>query len=941
MGAGVKNYTVSEDTVYEFNQITKDHFGANLVTIYDEEFVDPDDSLSDNVTELGATTLRFPGGSATENYFDMTQPDLAVSARDPSQTLTPMDQFFAEAGRIGAEVSLVIPTQMAFDLSAANAMLAGTYGQRTEVTQDYRDAVATYVRTAMDYAAANGVTIKSFEVGNEFWGSGEMAASEYGHVAGAVVQTLESVLALAANDEAKIIVQATSSASVLFSSRHDTEAFVGEVHGELRAFSQADIDAQFDGVVPEGWQLVSVPGQGSARAQLNQISSGINAVSGAAEAIDGLVQHYYQSGGFDRIDGDRGFKFDQFDRMVSQLDRADTAPELEYHITEWNTKSNGAQNNRGLQNAAMVVEHFFELVINDVDAAQIWPLSFDAAQGTSLTDVDGDGLSITGQMFRLMSESLQGLTPILDWDVSGEIDVHGYGSDSRMVLFVSERSGTDQADISMDISALLTGQPYFITSTELWDGGAGGTDATAEPVLTEIAGATVSDAEVSFSLGSWANRRIELTYVGEGDDIIEGRGGDDAIDGFGGQDTIFGGDGDDRIDAGTGDDVVFAGAGNDLLLASPGDDLLDGGAGMDTVQYSVSIAETYLLFDGQTGANDPLTVTNTTDGTDVLTSIEKLEFTDGDLSVARINAYLDRTFPAQSESSEGLGHPVQTVSLSEIAAAPDYSAQAPRQMEIGTARNAQPDREAWHKVAFSEAIADAVVVMGPASAEGGQPFTVRVRNVDSFGFEYQLAEWAHLDGWHEAVSVSWMAGSAGTHLLGDGTKVSFGSAETSSLGVQSASLTGFEDAPVLFGQVTGDAEATPLTDRIVEVGADSFDFVIQPEEALADVMTEIEQTTFSWSAFEFATDGWFADRGTAQSDHIYDTIGTVLDEGEALFADMQSFRSADTAVVRYERADDGAVSFRVQEEKSKDGERRHVEEDVAWWTPQQGIFDFV
>ncbi|MFK7868064.1 MAG: calcium-binding protein [Roseobacter sp.] len=937
----MKNYTVSEDTLYEFNQITEDHFGVNLVTIYDEEFVDPDDSLSDNVTELGATTLRFPGGSATENYFDMTQPDLAVSARDPSQTLTPMDQFFAEAGRIGAEVSLVIPTQMAFESSAANAMLAGTYGQRSEVTQDYRDAVATYVQTAMAYAAASGVTIKSFEVGNEFWGSGEMAASEYGHVAGAVVQTLENLLDVAANDEAKIIVQTTSSASALFSSRNDTEAYLGEVNGELRAFSQADINAQFDGVVPEGWQLVSVPGQGSARAQLNQISNGINAVSGAADAIDGLVQHYYQSGGFDRIDGDRGFKFDQFDRMVSQLDRSDMAPDLEYHITEWNTKSNGSQNNRGLQNAAMVVEHFFELVINDVDAAQIWPLSFDAAQGTSLTDVDGDGLSITGQMFKMMSESLQGLTPILDWDVSGEIDVHGYGSDSRLVLFVSDRSGTDQADISMDISALLTGQPYFITSTELWDGGAGGTDATAEPVLTEMDGLTASDASVSFSLGSWANRRIELTYVGEGDDIIDGRGGDDIIDGFGGQDTISGDGGDDTIDAGAGDDVVFGGAGNDLLLASTGDDVLDGGAGLDTVQFTASIADTYLLFDGQSGTNGALTVTTATDGTDVLTTIEQLEFADGDLSVARINAYLDRTFPAQSDDSEGLGGPVQTVSLADIATAPDYSAVAQVQMEVGTARNAQPDRETWHKVSFAEAIEDAVVVMGPASAEGGQPFTVRVKNVDSFGFEYQLAEWAHLDGWHEAVSVSWMAGSAGTHLLGDGTKVSFGSAETTSLGVQSASLSGFDDTPVIFGQVTGDAESTPLTDRVVEVAEDSFDFVIQPEEALADVMTEIEQTTFSWSAFEFASNGWFTDRGAAQSDHIYGAIGTILDTDEALFADMQSFRSADTAVVRYERADDGAVSFRVQEEKSKDGERRHVEEEVAWWTPQEGIFDFV
>ncbi len=930
-------FVVTEDVSYEDQEITGKHFGVNLVTIFDEEFVDPDDELAGNVQELGATSLRFPGGSATENYFDMRQPDLAVSARNPSQTLTPMDQFFARAGEIGTSVTIVVPTQMAFSESAAQAMLSGTYGVRQDVTATYLQDVAAFVATAVAYAEVNGVRIEAFEIGNEFWGSGEMTAGEYGIVAGEVAALLQSELDALGVSGAEIIAQTTSSASQLYSSRNAVEAYVGEVDGVLRAFSQSDINSEFDGVVPEGWQSVTLSGQGSARSQVSQIANGINSVPGAAEAIDGIVQHYYQSGGFDRADGTKSFKFSQFQRLEDQLNRSPESPELTYHITEWNTNATGASNNRGLQNASMMIENFFELVANDVDVAQIWPLSFDAAQGISLVDLDGPGLAISGEMFRLMSESLPDSRPVLDWSVSGVIDVHGFERSTGAVFFISERSGARQSGVELDVSQFLDADEYFMTATQIWDGGAGGDDSTAAPVLTDTSGMISGTQTLAFDLDSWANMRIEVTYVGDGNNTLTGRGGDDQITGWGGADYIDGGAGADILDGGTGNDHLIGGLGDDRLKGGAGDDVVDGGEGYDIAEFADALTSYMIKFGSGAENGSSFELTGSSGETDTLFGIEVLSFSDQSLSVDRIAAYLEEAYGNLSDqASQGF-----LVSLEEIAAAPDPTAPPQVQMEIGRTSIHQVDSTYWQSVTFSERISDAAVIMGPASSQGGQPFTVRVRDVTETGFQFQIDEWDYLDGVHKSLDISWLAGSLGTHDLVDGSTIQFGALETTSLTNDNMELAGFDAAPIVVGQLAGDAEASSITHRLDDVSSEGFDFLVQFEEANAPLRSAVAQSTFYYAALEASSDGFIFATGSQSTNHRYREIGETLEDHESFFAEMQSIEGMDPGVLRYHMADSGEVSLKYKEEKSLDRESRHIDEDVAWFFADQGIYEFV
>lgn len=103
---------------------------------------------------------------------------------------------------------------------------------------------------------------------------------------------------------------------------------------------------------------------------------------------------------------------------------------------------------------------------------------------------------------------------------------------------------------------------------------------------------------------------VRMSNLGEAQG---GRDGNDIMFGYGGNDTLEGGTGNDSVWGGDGDDVLTGGTGNDLLL---------GEAGFDVARFLVSRAnaEWARLADGS------WRVTTTTDGSDVIGGIERIDF---------------------------------------------------------------------------------------------------------------------------------------------------------------------------------------------------------------------------------------------------------------------------------------------------------------------------
>ncbi|MEL6680395.1 MAG: LamG-like jellyroll fold domain-containing protein, partial [Pseudomonadota bacterium] len=254
---------------------------------------------------------------------------------------------------------------------------------------------------------------------------------------------------------------------------------------------------------------------------------------------------------------------------------------------------------------------------------------------------------------------------------------------------------------------------------------------------------------------------------------------------------------------------------------------------------------------------------------------------------------------------------------------------------VGTERVGQDSADQWHSVTFDEAILDAVVIMGPVSAEGDQPVVTRVRNVTETGFEFQLDEWEYLDGYHFEASVSWIAASAGDYMLDDGRNISFGKATGEVGSGTRIKLDGFDDAPVVMVQRAEEAVDVTLTDRVFDVRSDSFAFALQAEEALADEAYADEAAY--WMAIEAGGTGLAA--GIVSPDVTHEWTETNVNAEAHFLADMQTIEGSNTAALRYDTDATGVVSLQVQEERSADDEAMHRPERVAWLTAESDWYN--
>ena len=80
----------------------------------------------------------------------------------------------------------------------------------------------------------------------------------------------------------------------------------------------------------------------------------------------------------------------------------------------------------------------------------------------------------------------------------------------------------------------------------------------------------------------------------------------------------------------------------------------------------------------------------------------------------------------------------------------------------------QINKSEWKIVNLTQTYTNPVVIFSPLTFKGGQPAHIRVKNVSSQAFEWQIEEWDYLDGYHLAEKVDYIVIEAGTYSLPDG-----------------------------------------------------------------------------------------------------------------------------------------------------------------------------
>jgi hypothetical protein len=244
--------------------------------------------------------------------------------------------------------------------------------------------------------------------------------------------------------------------------------------------------------------------------------------------------------------------------------------------------------------------------------------------------------------------------------------------------------------------------------------------------------------------------------------------------------------------------------------------------------------------------------------------------------------------------------------------------------------------DAWKVVPFSRTYVNPVVVAGPASTNGGDPVTVRIRGVGRNSFQIRLDEWEYLDGNHGFESVDYMVVEAGTHRLSDGTIVVAGNTNGQTHAWKSYS---FGDAfstsnyePVVLTQTTTINGNVAVANRLKDVTKAGFKLRLQ-EEQLAHQAHHAERV--SWIAIEQGignASGLGFEAGTDSVNHENTRINYQRDfRGEpGFFAAIQTFDGTDTATVRYRNLSKDWARVFIEEEQSLNKELRHNHETVGY-----------
>ncbi|MEM9203277.1 MAG: H-type lectin domain-containing protein [Actinomycetota bacterium] len=265
-------------------------------------------------------------------------------------------------------------------------------------------------------------------------------------------------------------------------------------------------------------------------------------------------------------------------------------------------------------------------------------------------------------------------------------------------------------------------------------------------------------------------------------------------------------------------------------------------------------------------------------------------------------------------------------------ASPGSAAGTPT-LQTGVVTFAQSNSATWYSVTFDEAFDDApIVVMGPISYAGTHPAMMRVRNVTTTGFEYQLDEWEYLDGGHITDSATWVAAAPGEHDLRKMT--GFATSIDLDHTWQSVSLgTGFDTAPVVFASVSSDNDAAATVIRMRNVGTTSVDLRLQEEEAGDDIHGAETVHVLAFSEGSTTEDGLalvVGRSGNEATNAWYTVTGARARGATGVLADMQTFDGPDTAGVRYQNLSDDGVDLKIEEETSGDSETSHTTEVLGW-----------
>jgi len=245
--------------------------------------------------------------------------------------------------------------------------------------------------------------------------------------------------------------------------------------------------------------------------------------------------------------------------------------------------------------------------------------------------------------------------------------------------------------------------------------------------------------------------------------------------------------------------------------------------------------------------------------------------------------------------------------------------------------------ENWKRVEFNDSFVNPVVVAKPSSYNETDPTVVRIKNVDSTGFDIRIQEWDYLDGSHAFETVGYIVIEGGSYTLKNGAKVkagSFDTDKTGSFGWVDFSET-FNQAPVIATSVISFNEEDAVCCRLRNIDTTGFDFCMQEQELNCQSHASETISYIAWEPSSGTIDDTLVFEVNRTGDVMQGTFQTISFDQmfmsiPVFIADIQTGDGMNTANLRWETKEIDSVDVKITEEQSRDSETYHTTEVVGY-----------
>lgn len=253
--------------------------------------------------------------------------------------------------------------------------------------------------------------------------------------------------------------------------------------------------------------------------------------------------------------------------------------------------------------------------------------------------------------------------------------------------------------------------------------------------------------------------------------------------------------------------------------------------------------------------------------------------------------------------------------------------------EMGRVSVNQLRRDQWRTINLRSSFDKPVVIMQPASFNGGHALIIRLRNVQANSFEFQLQEWAYLDGPHTTETISYLVVEEGQHELAGGLSLEVGSLPVSNSFKTVAFKNDYEAQPVVLTQTQTVNEAEPVLTR-QKVTPNGFAVRLQEDQA-SNGAHSAERVAYVVARQGSALAGASQIQAALTPNRVNHRwyrlkFDEALTTPPILLASMQTSNGLDPAGLRYRNLNAQGADIFVEEERSKDREIAHAAETVGF-----------